>query len=119
MKINQSLMGTAGPSNRASLRLGHCAGVFAKQIERAALLVVAHLTNVVLTTGCPSTGTGFGARMMSPVHSNQQAANSENGDWYQPSRSPEFDPDSSITVYNQGVELMLAKIDKHEKKIAH
>src|ERR1700678_1074323 len=93
MKINQSLMGTAGPSNRSSLLLGHCAGVFAKQIDRAALLVVALLTIVVLTTGCSSTGTGFGARMISPVHSNQQAANSEDVNWYQPSRSPEFDPD--------------------------
>lgn len=45
-------MGTAGSSNRASLLLGHCAGVFAKQIERAALLVVAVLMIVVLTTGC-------------------------------------------------------------------
>jgi hypothetical protein len=26
-------MGTASPSNRASLLLGHCAGVFAKQID--------------------------------------------------------------------------------------
>jgi uncharacterized integral membrane protein len=50
-------MGTAGPSNGASLLLGHCVGVFAKQIERAVLLVVALLTIVVLTTGCSSTGT--------------------------------------------------------------
>jgi hypothetical protein len=93
MKINQSLMGTAGSSNRASPLLGHCAGVFAKQIERAALLVVAVLMIVVLTTDCSSTGTGFGVRMISPVHSNQQPASSEDANWYQPSRSPEFDPD--------------------------
>jgi hypothetical protein len=52
-------MGTAGPSNRASLLLGHCAGVFAKQIERAALLVVALWTIVVLTTGVPQRAQGL------------------------------------------------------------
>jgi hypothetical protein len=93
MKINQSLMGTAGPLNRASLLLGHCAGVFAKQSERAYLLVGGLLTIVVVATGCSSTGTGFGVKLISPVHRNQQAANSEDVNWYQPSRSPEFDPD--------------------------
>jgi hypothetical protein len=93
MKINRSLVQTAGPSSRATLLPHHCAGVFAKQIERAALLAVALGATVVLTTGCSSTGTGFDARLISPVPGNQQAANSEDDNWYQPSRSPEFDPD--------------------------
>ena len=93
MKINQSLVQTAGPSSRATLIPDHCAGIFAKQIERAALLAVALGATVVLATGCSSTGTGFDARLISPVPSNQQTANSENDNWYQPSRSPEFDPD--------------------------
>ena len=93
MKINQSLVRTAGPSSRATLLPDHCAGVFAKQIERAALIAVALGATVVLATGCSSTGTGFDARLISPVASNQQAANSEDENWYQPSRSPEFDPD--------------------------
>ena len=93
MKINQSLVQTAGPSSRATLLPDHCAGVFVKQIERAALLAVALGATVVLATGCSSTGTGFDARLIGPVPSNQQAANSENDNWYQPSRSPEFDPD--------------------------
>jgi hypothetical protein len=92
MKINQSLVRTAGASSRANLLPGHCAGLFAKQIERAALLAVALGETVVLATGCSSTGTGFDARLISPFPSNQQAANCENDNWYQPSRSPEFDP---------------------------
>ena len=93
MKINQSLVQTAGPSSRATLIPDHCAGIFAKQIERAALLAVALGATVVLATGCSSTGTGSAARLIGPIPSNQQVANSENDNWYQPSRSPEFDPD--------------------------
>ena len=93
MNINQSLVQTAGPSSKATLLPDHCAGVFAKQIERAALLAVALGATVVLATGCSSTGTGFDARLIGPIPSNQQVANSENDNWYQPSRSPEFDPD--------------------------
>ena len=93
MKTNQSLVQTAGPSSRATLLPDHCAGVFAMQIEPAALLAVALGTTVLLATGCSSTGTGFDARLISPFPSNQQAANSEDDNWYQPSQSPEFDPD--------------------------
>jgi hypothetical protein len=93
MKINRSLVRTAGPSNRATLLPDHCAGLFAKQIDRASLLAVALGATVVLATGCSSTGTGFDARLISPVPSNQHAANSEDENWYQPPRSPEFDPD--------------------------
>jgi hypothetical protein len=93
MKINQSLVRTAGPSSRATLLPGHCAGLFAKHVERAALLAVALGATAVLATGCSSTGAGFDARLIGPVPSNQQAANSEDDNWYQPSRSPEFDPD--------------------------
>jgi hypothetical protein len=93
MKINQSLVRTAGPSSRATLLPDHCAGLFAKHIERAALLAVALGATAVLATGCSSTGAGFDARLISPVPSNQRVANSEDDNWYQPSRSPEFDPD--------------------------
>ena len=93
MKINQSLVRTPSPASGATLLPNHCFGVFAKHIERAALLAVALGATVVLATGCSSTGTGFDARLISPFPSNQQAANSEDDYWYQPSRSPEFDPD--------------------------
>ena len=93
MEINQSLVRTAGPSSRTTLLPDHCAGLFAKQIERAALLAVALGATVVLATGCSSTGTGFDARLISPVPNNQQATNSEDDNWSQPSRSPGFDPD--------------------------
>ena len=93
MKINQSLVQTAGPSSKATLLPDHCAGVFAKQIERAALLAVALGATVVLATGCSSTGAGYNVRLISPVPNNQQATNSEDDNWYQPSRSPGFDPD--------------------------
>src|SRR5580704_1377333 len=77
MKINQSLVRTAGPSSRATLLPDHCAGLFAKQIERAALLAGALGATVVLATGCSSTGTGFDARLINSIPSNQQVANSE------------------------------------------
>ena len=64
-----------------------------KHIERAGLLAVALGATVVLATGCSSTGTGFDARLISPLPNNQQATNSEDDNWYQSSRSPGFDPD--------------------------
>jgi hypothetical protein len=68
-------------------------GIFAKHIERAALLGVALGATIVLTTGCSSTGTGFAARLISPVPTNQQVTNSQVENWYQSPRSPGFDPD--------------------------
>jgi hypothetical protein len=93
MKINQYLVKTARPSSSGTLLPGHCFGVFGKNIERAALLAVALGATVVLATGCSSTGAGYNARLISPVPTKQQAANFEYDNWYQPSRSPGFDPD--------------------------
>ena len=93
MKINQYLVKTACPSSSGTLLSDHCFGVFVKHIQRTALLAVALGATVVLATGCSSTGTGFDARLISPVPNNQQATNSEDDNWYQPSRSPGFDPD--------------------------
>jgi hypothetical protein len=93
MKINEYLVKTACPPSSGTLLPDHCFGVFAKHIERAALLAVALGATVVLATGCSSTGTGFNARLISPVSNNQQATNSEEDNWYQPSRSPGFDSD--------------------------
>ena len=86
-------MKTACASSSGTLLPDHCFGVFGKHIERAALLAVALGATVVLATGCSSTGTGFDARLISPLPNNQQATNSEDDNWYQPSRSPGFDPD--------------------------
>src|SRR5258707_5122163 len=93
MKINQYLVKTACPSSSGTLFPAHCFGVFVRHIERAGLLAVALGATVVLATGCSSTGTGFDARLISPLPNNQQATNSEDDSWYQPSRSPGFDPD--------------------------
>jgi hypothetical protein len=93
MKINQHLVKTACLSSRGTLLPDQCFGVFVKHFERAGLLAVALGATVVLATGCSSTGTGFDARLISPIPNNQQAANSEDDNWYQPSRSPGFDPD--------------------------
>ncbi len=93
MKINQYLVQTACPSSSGTLLPDHCFGAFGKHIERATLLAIALGATVVLATGCSSTGTGFDARLISPVPNNQQATNSEDDNWYQPSRSPGFDPD--------------------------
>ena len=86
-------MKTACASSSGTLLPDHCFGVFGKHIERAGLLAVALGATVVLATGCSSTGTGFDARLISPLPNNQQATNSEDDNWYQPSRSPGFDPD--------------------------
>src|SRR5271170_2377611 len=93
MKINQYLVKTARPSSSGTLLPAHCFGVVGKHIERAALLAVALGSTVVLATGCSSTGAGYNARLVSPVPNNQQATNSEDDNWYQPSRSPGFDSD--------------------------
>jgi hypothetical protein len=93
MKINQYLVKTARPSGSDTLLPDHCFAFFGKRIERAALLAVALGAPVVLATGCSSTGAGYNVRLISPVPNNQQPTNSEDGNWYQLSRSPGFDPD--------------------------
>jgi hypothetical protein len=94
MKINQYLVKTACPPSSGTLLPDHRFGVFAKHIARAALLLpVALGATVILATGCSSTGTAFAARLISPVPNNQPATSSEADNWYQPSRSPGFDPD--------------------------
>ena len=94
MKINQYLVKTACPPSSGTLLPDHRFGVFAQHIARAALLLpVALGATVVLATGCSSTGTELDARLISPVPNNQQVANFEADNWYQPSRSPGFDPD--------------------------
>ena len=77
----------------ASWISSHCSGAWWDHIRRAALLAVALGATVVLATGCSSTGTGMNARLISPVPTNQQAADFEDGNWYQPSLSPGFDSD--------------------------
>ena len=89
MIYKQTLVKTGCPSISGTLRPEHSAGV----IERAGLLAVALGATVVLATGCSSTGTGFGARLIKPVPNNQPAINFEDDSWYQPVRSPGFDPD--------------------------
>jgi hypothetical protein len=93
MKINKYLVKAARPSSSGTLLSDHCSGVFVKHIERAALLAVALWATVVLATGCSSTGAGYNARLISPVLNNQEATNSADDNWYQPSLSPGFDPD--------------------------
>jgi hypothetical protein len=93
MKINQYLVKTERPSSSGSSLPDHCFGVFGKHIERAALVAVALGVTVVVATGCSSTGAGYNAKLIIPVPNNQQAANSEDDNRYQPPRSPGFDPD--------------------------
>jgi hypothetical protein len=45
---------------------------------------------VVLATGCSSTGTDFSARLISPIQTNSQAANSGDEGSYQQAHSPAF-----------------------------
>jgi hypothetical protein len=93
MKIKRDIATLIRPSSSGSLLTDHCSGALVNQIERAALLAVVLGAAVVLATGCSSTDTGFNARLISPVLNNQQARNSEDDNWYQPSRSSGFDSD--------------------------
>jgi hypothetical protein len=77
----------------ASLPSSHCSGALLEHGTRAALFAVSLGTIVVLATSCSSTGTGINARLISPVPTNQQVANFEDDNWYQPSLSPGFDSD--------------------------
>ena len=90
--MNKYIVKTPCPMH-ASRISSHCSGAWWDHIRRAALLAVALGTTVVLATGCSSTGTGMNARLISPAPTNQQAANFEDGNWYQPSLSPGFDSD--------------------------
>ena len=92
MKVNQHIVKAVRPSSSGRLLSEHCSGIL-EHIRKAKLLAVALGVIVVLATGCSSTGTGSNARLISPVPTNQQASNSEDDSWYQPSRSPGFDPD--------------------------
>jgi hypothetical protein len=92
MKMNKYIVNTTCPIH-ASLISSHCSGALWDQVRRTALLAAALGTTAALVTGCSSTGTGFNARLISPVPTNQQAANFEGENWYQPSLSPGFDSD--------------------------
>jgi hypothetical protein len=92
MKMNKYIVNTTSP-NHACLISSHCFGAWWDHIRRTTLLAVALGTTAALVTGCSSTGTGFNARLISPVPTNQQAANFDEDSWYQPSLSPGFDSD--------------------------
>jgi len=93
MKINQYLVKTACPSINGTVRSEHRSGVFLKHIQRAGLLAVALGAIVVLATGCSSTDTGFGARLIDPVPNSHSAMNSDDGSSHRPLRSPGFNSD--------------------------
>ena len=84
---NQHLVKAACPLSSGTLRPEHCASVSVKHIERAGLLAVALVATVVLATGCSSTGTELGARLIDPVPNKHLTTNSEDDSWYQRSRS--------------------------------
>ena len=93
MKLNQYIAKIVYFPSSGSLLTDDCSGTFFKEITRAALLTIVLGITVVLTTSCASTGNVVSARLIDPIGNNQQATNSENDGWYQPTRSPGFDPD--------------------------
>jgi hypothetical protein len=60
------------------------------EITRAVLLIVVLGLTVVLATGCAATSDGVNARLIKPVPNNQQVADREESDGYQPAGSPAF-----------------------------
>jgi hypothetical protein len=93
MKLNQHIKSIVYCASSGRLLTDHCSGAFLRDITRAALLTIVLGTAVVLATGCASTSNGVSTRLMDPVAINQEAINLKNGSWYQPPRSPAFDPD--------------------------
>ena len=92
MQLNTYIVNTTQPVHANGLST-HCSGALLVHIRRAALLAVTLGTTILLATGCSSTGTAFNGRLISPVPTNQQAANFGEDNWYQPSLSPGFDSD--------------------------
>jgi hypothetical protein len=80
-------------SSSGILLTDHSSGFFFKKITRAAIDTIVLGITVMLAAGCASTSDGVSTRRINPVANNQQATNFEEDSWYQPSRSPEFDPD--------------------------
>src|SRR5271157_1378388 len=72
MKMNLYIVKSAYRSSGGSLLTDHCSGAFLNEIKRCALLTVTLGVIVVLVTGCSSTGTGFNARLISPISINQR-----------------------------------------------
>ncbi len=93
MKIKQHIVTLILPSSSGSLLTDHYSGAFLKQIARSALLAGVLGITVVLGTSGSSTATGFNPLLINSVANNQQATNSQDGSFYQPPRSPAFDPD--------------------------
>lgn len=90
MKINQHIAKLVCHSSSGSLLTDHCSGAFSSEIRRSVLLTAMLGVIVVLATGCSSTGTDFKARLISPIPTNSQAANSEDEGSYQQAESPSF-----------------------------
>ena len=88
--MNLYIVKSAYRSSGGSLLTDHCSGAFLNEIKRCALLTVMLGIMVVLVTGCSSTGTGFSARLISPISINQQDANAEDDETQRPAGSPAF-----------------------------
>jgi len=93
MKLNQHIAKSVYFSSSGILLTDHSSGLFFKKITRAAIDTILLGITVTLAASCASTSDGVSTRRINPVANNQQATNFEEDSWYQPSRSPEFDPD--------------------------
>ena len=90
MKMNLYIVKSAYRLSGGRLLTDDCSGAFLNEIKRCALLMVMLGIIVVLVTGCSSTGTGFSARLISPIPISQQDANAEDDEMHQPAGSPAF-----------------------------
>jgi hypothetical protein len=64
-----------------------------KEITPAAFQTIILGITVMFATGCASTSDGVSTRPINPVATDLQATNSEDDSWYQPTWSPEYNPD--------------------------
>ena len=90
MKMNLYTVKSAYRSSGGRSLTDHCSAAFLNEIKQSALLAVTLGVIVVLAAGCSSTGSGLNARLISPIATDQQDANSEGDGSYQPARSPVY-----------------------------
>jgi hypothetical protein len=93
MKLNKHRTKIARFPRDDILLVGPCSGFFFRKITRTALQTMALGITVMLSTSCASTNNGVNTTLVNQVANDHHAINSEDDGWYQPSRSPEFDPD--------------------------
>ena len=93
MKLNLSTSSVISPTCNDSILTHDSSGLYLQNIGRGALVAVVLGLSVMLATGCSVTSQGFQAGLVRSAPAPRHVTESEHNGWYQPTRSPAFDPD--------------------------